>query len=91
MKSALDQIYYSEFAAGHDTTKSQVCQKQREAFCQQRDIFLKKLKEVSPSLQDECSKLLEEQHKQDILEPSEIFAEGFSMAVRLMVETLTSV
>lgn len=91
MESILYQIYDGRFSPDFCTAKLKFHQKHREAYCQQNRAFLNKLAAIDPALRDEAVSLLDSQSALNLEEPAEMFAEGFSMAVKLMVEVLTSI
>ena len=92
MDSVLYQLYEGQIAPmEHYKPHIEVLQK-RWRNCQERHSdILNRLQEKDAAIYNEVMKLLDELMELELIEVPEMFCEGFSIGVRMMVEVFTQV
>ena len=92
MDSILYQLYQGHIAPAEQFLhKIPLHKKRREECCKRHNDSLERLKALDNTMYDEIIALLDEQLELDMMEVPEMFCEGFSLGVQMMVEIFTRI
>ena len=92
MDSILYQLYQGQILPAEQFRhKIPLHKRRREECCRRHNGTLERLKATDRSMYDEIIALLDEQLELDMMEIPEIFCEGFSIGVQMMVEVFTRI